>query len=62
MDYILLSLIIFYFLFTTMSGVRHLGVRFCGLKVHVLHMHTMQRLGAHVMPALRVYMLRVPCV
>lgn len=32
-DYVLLTLVIYYFLSATMSGIRHLGVRFCGMKV-----------------------------
>ncbi|EDQ91976.1 uncharacterized protein MONBRDRAFT_22684 [Monosiga brevicollis MX1] len=33
-DYVLLSLVIYFFLLTTMSGIKHLGVRFCGMKVY----------------------------
>eukprot|EP01147_Barroeca_monosierra_P001981 gene1981-5061_t len=33
LDYIVLVLIIYYFLAATMSGVRSVGVRFCGLKI-----------------------------
>lgn len=32
-DYVLMTLIIYYFLMATMAGVRQLGVRFCGMKV-----------------------------